>query len=60
MAKKANNPFKEMEKTLIEVPPSLKKKVMDNIAIAKLAMDMASLFSTNYSAVLENLFKTKR
>ncbi|WP_411032410.1 hypothetical protein [Spongiimicrobium sp. 3-5] len=60
MTGKGKNPFKEMERSLLEVPPGLKKKVMKNIAMAKLVMDMASLFSTNYSSALENLFKTRK
>jgi len=54
-----SNPFKEIEKTTKPVPPELRKKVMRNIALAKFIMEVASLFSTNYSAALENLFKTR-
>ena len=59
MTESTRNPFKEMEKSPKEVPPKLRKKVMHNIAMAKLIIEVASLFSTNYSSALENLFKTK-
>lgn len=47
MAKKHKNPFKELEASLHEAPPEMKQKVMNDIAAAKLIMDMASLFSIN-------------
>ncbi|WP_420398914.1 hypothetical protein [Flagellimonas sp.] len=58
MAKKIRNPFKELEASLREVPPGMKKKVMNDIAAAKLIMDMASLFSFNVGSALRKLFKT--
>lgn len=54
------NPFQELEKSLKEVPPEMKKKVMNDIAIAKLIMDMAFLVTSNYSSILSGLFKTKQ
>jgi len=59
MSKKNKNPFKEMEDSLREVPPHMKKKVMSDIANAKLAMDMATLFTYNYTSTIEGMFKTK-
>ncbi|MGS0526562.1 hypothetical protein ACU8V7_16700 [Zobellia nedashkovskayae] len=47
-----------MEDSLHEVPPHLKKKVMDDIASAKLVMDMANLFTCNYKSAIEDIFKT--
>ena len=41
MAKKHKNPFKELEASLHEAPPEMKQKVMNDIAAAKLIMDMA-------------------
>ncbi|MDC6366009.1 MULTISPECIES: hypothetical protein [Flavobacteriaceae] len=58
MAKKKRNPFRELEATLKEVPPGMKKKVMNDIAAAKLIMDMASLFSLNVGSALRRLFRT--
>ncbi len=58
MAKKHKNPFKELEASLYEAPPEMKKKVMNDIAAAKLIMDMASLFSINLGDALRKLFKT--
>lgn len=58
MSKKKQNPFKEMERSLHEVPDHMKKKVMGDIASAKLIMEMASLFTCNYKATLEDMLKT--
>jgi hypothetical protein len=59
MAKEIKNPFKELEQTLQEAPPHLKKKVMSDVAAAKLLMEMASLFTFNYMAAVEGIFMTK-
>lgn len=58
MSKEQRNPFKEMEKSLQDVPLHMKKKVMDDIATAKLVMDMASLFTCNYKSLVEDMLKT--
>ncbi|RYC50213.1 hypothetical protein [Flagellimonas olearia] len=58
MAKKERNPFKQLEASLKEAPPGMKKKVMNDIAAAKLIMDMASLFSINIGSALRKLFRT--
>ncbi|KAB7529482.1 hypothetical protein F8C76_16815 [Flagellimonas olearia] len=58
MAKKERNPFKQLEASLREAPPGMKKKVMNDIAAAKLIMDMASLFSINVGSALRKLFRT--
>ncbi len=55
---KANNPFKELEKSPKEVPEHLRKKVLNDIATAKLIADMASLFTCNYKSAIEGVFKT--
>ncbi len=60
MAKKLNNPFKELDKLVREVPPNLKKKVMKDVAAAKLLMDLASLFTLNYQNLISGMFKTRR
>ncbi|NJB70735.1 hypothetical protein GGR42_001197 [Saonia flava] len=54
------NPFEELEKSLREVPPEMKKKVMNDIAIAKLIMEMAFLVTSNYSSLIKGLFKTNK
>lgn len=58
MATQHKNPFKELEASLREAPPGMKKKVMNDIAAAKLIMDMASLFSINLGSALRKLFRT--
>jgi len=54
------NPFKLIGMPPQDVPPELRKKVMKDINTAKLLMDMASLFTSNYSATLKSLFKTNK
>jgi len=58
MTDKQKNPFQDFNKSLKDVPPHMKKKVMDDIAAAKLVMDLASLFTCNYKATVEGMFKT--
>ena len=60
MAKKTNNPFKELDRRVREVPPNLKKKVMNDVAAAKLLMDLASLFTLNYQNLISGMFKSRR
>lgn len=60
MAKKIKNPFNELDKRLLEVPPEMRKKVMNDIAIAKLIMDMAILVTSNYTSLISGLFKTNK
>ena len=55
-----NNPFKDLERSLRDVPPHMKKKVMSDVATAKLVMDMASLFTLNYGSVIEGMFRTRK
>jgi len=59
MSEEQKNPFKDLDRLLKEAPSHLKKKVMNDIAIAKLIMDLASLFTLNVQSLLEGLFKTK-
>ena len=58
MAEKDQNPFKELERLIREVPPHLKKKVMNDVATAKLIMDLSSLFTINVQSVISGMFKT--
>ena len=54
------NPFKKLGHPPREVPPGLKKNVMNDIATAKLMMDFAALFTSNYKATLEGMFRTNK
>ncbi|AZQ57482.1 hypothetical protein EJ994_01160 [Maribacter sp. MJ134] len=58
MLEQNKNPFKGIQGDLKDVPPELRKKVMHDIAIAKLIMEMATLFTGNYSAIIEGMLKT--
>jgi len=60
MANEFKNPFKELDKKLLEVPPEMRQRVMNDIAIAKLIMDMAILVTSNYSSLISGLFKTNK
>lgn len=60
MADDLNNPFRELDRQLREVPPEMRKKVMHDVAIAKFIMDMAILVTSNYSHLLRGLFKTNK
>jgi hypothetical protein len=54
------NPFKLIGQPTQEVPPELKSKVMSDVNTAKLLMEMAALFTSNYKSTIESLFKTKK
>ncbi|GAA4230757.1 hypothetical protein GCM10022291_01640 [Postechiella marina] len=54
------NPFKQINMPLKEVPPELKAKVMHDIAMAKLVMEIAELFSYNLSHVIEQTIKNRK
>jgi len=49
------NPFKNIDKPLQEVPQELKSKVMHDIALAKLLMEIAELFSYNIAHIIESV-----
>lgn len=49
------NPFKNIDKPMKAVPEELKSKVMNDIAIAKLLMELAELFSYNLGDVIETV-----
>ncbi|WP_346881586.1 hypothetical protein [uncultured Algibacter sp.] len=55
-----DNPFKQINQPLKEVPPELKSKVMSDIAMAKLIMDLAMLFSYNMGNVIEAVLKNRK
>ncbi|GGW64597.1 hypothetical protein DFQ11_10291 [Winogradskyella epiphytica] len=54
------NPFKQINQPLKEVPAELKDKVMHDIAMAKLIMDLAELFSYNLSYIIESVTKSRK
>lgn len=58
MSNHKQNPFKEMERSLQDAPVHMKKKVMNDIATAKLVMELASLFTCNYKSAIAEMFKT--
>ncbi len=60
MAKDFNNPFSQLNRNLREVPPEMRKKVMNDVAIAKLILDMAVLVTSNYSSLFAGLFRTNK
>ena len=53
------NPFKQINKPLKEVPPELKGRVMHDIAMAKLLMEIAELFSYNLSYIIDTVSKDR-
>ncbi|WP_297798647.1 hypothetical protein [uncultured Eudoraea sp.] len=60
MADNSKNPFKDLGKLIKDAPPNLKSKVMNDVATAKLIMDLASLFTLNVKEALSGMFKTRR
>lgn len=60
MADKKQNPFKDLGKKIKDAPPDLKTKVMNDVATAKLLMDLASLFTINVKEMLSGMFRTRR
>lgn len=50
------NPFKKIIQNE-ELPASIKKKVLDDVEIVKLSLDLADLFAIKYPNSLEELFK---
>ena len=54
------NPFSQIDKPLKEVPAELKGKVMHDIAMAKLFMELAELFSYNLSYIIDSVNKKRK
>ena len=54
------NPFKELEQSLLEVPPEMKQKVMNDIAAARLMLDIGTLVTYNFPAALEASLHKRR
>ena len=55
-----DNPFNHINQPLREVPKELKSKVMSDIAMAKLIMDLAALFSYNIGDVIETVIQSRK
>ncbi len=58
MSKKDKNPFEKLQGNLKDVPPELRQKVMNDVAMAKLIMEMATLFTKDYASLISGLLKT--
>jgi hypothetical protein len=54
------NPFRQIDKPLKQVPEELKAKVMNDVAMAKLLMELAALFSYNIGNVIESVMKNRK
>ncbi|WP_422104899.1 hypothetical protein [Winogradskyella sp.] len=53
------NPFKQINQPMKEVPPELKAKVMHDIAMAKLLMELAELFSYNIGYIIDTVSRNR-
>ena len=60
MAKEFRNPFGQLNMNLKEVPPELRQRVMNDVDIAKLILDMAVLVTSNYATIVSGLLKTNK
>ncbi len=54
------NPFKQLDKPLQEVPLELKDKVMHDIALAKLFLELAELFSYNIGHIIDSVTSRRK
>lgn len=54
------NPFTQINQPLKQVPAELKAKVMNDIAVAKLLMELAELFSYNLGHVIDTVSKRRK
>ncbi len=54
------NPFKNIDQPLKEVPKELKSKVMHDIAMAKLFMELAELFSYNLGYIIDSVSSKRK
>lgn len=60
MSEKKRNPFERLQGDLKDVPPELRQKVMNDVAMAKLIMEMATLFTKDYASLIAGLMKTTK
>jgi hypothetical protein len=54
------NPFKQLNQPLKEVPEELKSRVMHDIAMAKLFMELAELFSYNIGHIIDSVTSKRK
>ena len=54
------NPFNQINQPLKEVPTELKGKVMHDIAMAKLFMELAELFSYNIGHIIDSVTSKRK
>ncbi|WP_299128971.1 hypothetical protein [uncultured Winogradskyella sp.] len=54
------NPFRQINQPLKEVPAELKGKVMHDIAMAKLFMELAELFSYNLGYIINSVSNSRK
>ena len=59
MLEQNKNLFKILGEDMKSVPPELRKKVMDDVAAAKLIMELTNLFTGNFATIIEGMLKTK-
>ena len=59
MLEQNQNPFKNLDGNLKDVPPELRKKVMDDVATAKLIMELSGLFTGSFASIIEGMLQTK-
>ena len=59
MLEQDKNPFKNLQGDLKDVPPELRKKVIEDVATAKLIMELTGLFTGSFAAIIEGMLKTK-
>ena len=55
-----NNPFEYINKPIKQVPPELKAKVMSDVAMAKLIMEIAELFSYNFAYIIDTVSSKRK
>lgn len=60
MTEEYNNPFQQLNRNLKEVPPDMRQKVMNDVAIAKLILDMAVLITANYGSIFSGMLRTQK
>lgn len=56
---KAENSFTRLNHNERKVPPGLKKKVMNDVASAKLILDLSGVFVKNIPSVIYEFLKPK-
>jgi hypothetical protein len=55
-----DNPFRHINQPPKEVPPELKSKVMSDIAMAKLIMELSDLFTYNMGDVIKTVIGSRK